>query len=96
MREHLQVAFERSGKLPARLAEARELPDGLDLLWDDFLELHGSRGSTMAGPARISFMDIDAWQRVNRVTLRPWQIEAIRRADTEFMASLPKPKETGQ
>lgn len=94
--DHLASAWERSGKEPRRLVEAQELPAGLELLWDDFLELHSARGSTGFGPARITFVDIDAWQRVNGVTLRPWQIEAIRRADNAYLASLPKSKEAGQ
>lgn len=90
MREHLASAAQRTGKVPARLAAALPLPDGLNQLWLDFLDLHASRANYGFGPARITFQDIDAWQRVNRIELRPWQIEAIRAADNAFLSSVAK------
>lgn len=92
MRQHLIGAWERSGKEPARFANAPELPHYLEPLWRDFREMHSSRGSTGFGPAPISFVVIDAWQRVTGIRLKPWQVEAIRRADNAYFASLPKRK----
>lgn len=86
------VIYERTGKLPKRLAEAPALPDGCEALWLDFADLHASRGSTGFGPARITFMDLHAWQQVNGRVLSGWQLEAIRRADNAYLDSLPKPK----
>lgn len=90
MREHLASAWEKSGKEPARLASAAELPPLLDPLWSDFLQLHRARGSNGFSPSPISFADIDAWQRVTGFKLRPWQLECIRRADEAYLASLRK------
>lgn len=90
MREHLASVARQTGRLPQRLAEARALPEGLEQLWEDFIDLHGCRQNHGFGPSRITFMDIDAWQRVNHVTLPPWQIAAIRAADNAFLASLPR------
>lgn len=92
MREHLANYQKQTGKVHPRMAQAVELPDGCEQLWSDFLDLHASRGSNGFGPSRITFVDIDAWERVNRLKLRPWQIDAIRKADIAFLASLPKPK----
>lgn len=91
MREHLANLERITGKTPQRLLDAVTLPDGLFQLWIDFLELHGSRTGTGFGPSRITFADIDAWQRIRGVSLNGWHIDAIRRADDAFMASLPKP-----
>lgn len=96
MRDHLLSVWKQNGEMPRRLADSPELPAVLDPLWNDFLELHTSRGSNGFGPARIGFVDIDAWQRVGKVTLRPWQIDAIRRADAAYFAAMPKPKGRGQ
>lgn len=87
------MQYERAtGKPHRRLLDARQLPEGCEALWSDFLELHGCRGSTGFGPMRITYLDIDAWQRVNGLQFLPWQIEAIRKADDAYLASLPKPK----
>lgn len=88
MKEHLASYRERNGKDHPMLADAPEFPEGLELLWSDFLELHSSRGSTGTGPARITFADIEAWQRIRGVTLLPWEVDCIRKADDGFMHSL--------
>ena len=41
----------------------------------------------MAGPERISFVDMDAWSRMTGATLEPWQVAAIRGADNAYLAS---------
>lgn|GEM_PF-1180188 len=85
LREHLLTHYRRTGVLPAMLANAPELPEGMEVLWNDFLALHGSRGHTMSGPARITFSDIDAYQRVTGASLQPWEINAIRGADNAYL-----------
>jgi hypothetical protein len=91
---HLQAHSERTGKPHPMLADAPPLPVGCGQLWADFLELHGSRGSTGWGPARITFADLHAWQQVNDVRLSAWEIACIRKADDLWLAEYaPKPKE---
>ena len=95
LREHLTTVWERTGNKPERLAN--DLPDGCSNLWHDFLALHNSRGSAgMGGPLRISWADLDAYQRVRGFRFEPWEIEAIRRADgaymTHFAESRKKPE----
>lgn len=90
-------AVERmTGQTPQRLIDALPVPVGCIQLWADFLDMHGCRGSNGFGPSRITFMDIDAWQRVNGARLTAWELESIRRADNAYLASLPKPKEAGE
>lgn len=96
MLQHLAAVWERTGGEPARLRDAPELPAMLEPLWADFIELHNSRGSTGFGAAPITFADIDAWQRVVGLHLRPWEIAAIRAADNAYFAAMPKPKGSGQ
>lgn len=85
MREHLEAYEQHTGMKHPQLLDAPELPGGLEMLWADFVDLHISRGSTGLGPARITYLDIDAFQRVRNVRLLSWQIDAIQRADTEYM-----------
>lgn len=87
MKSHLE-AFERAtGKKHPLLVDAPTLPKELDYLWSDFMDLSSSRSSNGFGPSRITFADIDAWQRVNGVALQPWEIDLIRAADNEFLSS---------
>lgn len=88
-------AWERStGKTHELLANAPALPGGCEALWAKFLELHGSRGSTGWGAARITFADLDAWQRIRRTQLSAWEIDRIRAADDMWLADFaPKPKD---
>ncbi len=88
MKEHLASYRERNGKDHPMLADAPVFPAGLELLWSQFLDLHVSRGSTGFGPARITFVDIDAWQRVTGSRLEAWEIGAIRKADDAYMRTV--------
>ena len=90
---HLQAVWRMTGKQPAMLADAPAMPEGCETLWRNFLELHDSRGSTGWGAARITFADIDAWQRVRGAALSPFEVESIRRADNLWLGEFaPKPK----
>lgn len=50
-----------------------------------FSELHACRGNNGFGPSRITYADIDAFQRVSGVKLAPWELSAIRKADAAFL-----------
>lgn len=91
-REHLMAAQRRSGRVPERLANAPKLPSGCDVLWRDFMTLRGMAGSNGFGPSRIGFHDIDGYQRVKRIRLQPWEIEAIRQADSAYIELRSKEK----
>ena len=90
---HLQVMEEKTGRVHPMIEDAPPLPVGCGQLWSDFLELHGSRGSTGWGPQRITFADLRAWQEVRRVRLQPWEIDCIRRVDDIWLGEFaPKPE----
>jgi len=92
---HLQTVWDKTGKEPEMLANAPALPIGCASLWADFLELHASRGSTGWGAARITFVDLEAWQRVRGTQLSAWEIDCILKADNLWMNEFaPRPKET--
>lgn len=59
---------------------APPLPPELRHLWQTFLELHRARPAGF-GPSPICFAEIDAWQRLKRWPLEPWEVEAIRKLD---------------
>lgn len=87
LREHLEAFAERNGRPHPMLAEGPALPEGCGELWRMFLTLHARRGSSGFGASRITFADLDAFQRVTGRRLASWEVEAIMRADDEFIAS---------
>lgn len=86
MIDHLLRAEEASGKTPQMLLDAPACPAGCDELWTIFNELHSCRGSSGFGPQRITYTDLDAFQRVSGTKLQPWEIDAIQRADRAFLS----------
>jgi hypothetical protein len=68
------------------LLDAPKCPAACEDLWRIFMELHASRSSNGFGPSRITFSEIDAFQRVTGVRLKAWEVEAIRRVDRAFVA----------
>lgn len=85
MREHLQAHERQTGMPHERLANAPPLPVGCAPLWRGFMEMHNARSWGMGGPLPLSFVEIDAWQRVRRVRLEAWEIAAIKAADAAYL-----------
>ncbi len=83
---HLEAAWRQSGVKPETLAEAPLLPPACEGLWRGFLELHACRCSGGMGPSRITYMDIDAYQRVTGMKFDPWELEAIRQTDAAILS----------
>lgn len=95
--DHLLAIERQTGKRPQILIDAPQLPEGCDELWRIFDELHACRGSTGYGPKRITYVDIDAFQRVNRIRLAGWERAAIRRADDAYLKrEAARPRGEGQ
>jgi hypothetical protein len=74
-----------TGETPQMLLDRPRCPDGCESLWLAFKELHASRCSSGFGPMRITFTEIDAYGRVTGAQFKPWEVEAVRRADRAFM-----------
>jgi hypothetical protein len=97
IREHLELVYERTGELPAELANAPQCPSSASQIWADFLELHTSRQSTGFGPAPITWRDMADWQTMREVKLSQWDIDQIRALDSMWLNEFaPTGKEEGQ
>jgi len=95
LREHYAGLAERTGRSIADIAQMPELPTGCEMLWQDFTALSAARGSNGFGPSRLSWADLDAYQRVKGFRFSPWEVEALTRADLAFMAEMSKRKPKG-
>jgi hypothetical protein len=88
--EHLLSVWERTGVKPARLADAPAMPEGLSPLWHAYCDMRNSCPSNGMGPGRITFAELDAYQRVTGHRLAPWHVDAIRRVDVAYINATAK------
>jgi hypothetical protein len=72
------------------------LPAALGYLWIAFLRLAARRQSYGFGPVRLSWVEIDAFNRLSGTKLKPWEIEIIEALDDCWMAAQRKPGGEGQ
>lgn len=83
--DHLRSVERQTGETPKMLLDGPKCPDECADLWLIFGELHACRGSNGFGPMRISYGDLDAYQRVTGTSLARWELEAIRLADRAYL-----------
>lgn len=80
--------YERTGELPAMLKERPSLPDLCRPAWEAFTSLHKRRGWMAGGtkpvPERLSYLELDAFNRLTKSGLLPWEIRAVEKADDAF------------
>lgn len=69
------------------------VPMGLEDLWSWFQELSETRMFSEVGPQPISFTEIDAWSRLNRISLSPYEVEVIRRLDSAQLVAMIEQRE---
>lgn len=62
-----------------------EVPMAGRRVWSVFLDLSATRGSTGFGPAPITFGEIEAWSRLNREPIRPFELTMLRAMDAAFL-----------
>ena len=84
LREHL-LAHERQTGDRHELLDHEPLPAGCAPLWRDFMELHNARSWGDGGPKPVSFVELDAWQRVRGVRLAAWEIAAVKAGDRAYL-----------
>jgi len=83
-REHLEQVERQTGKTPSPLI-GPEFPMELSYLWSAYLHLHNARSAGFNGPSPISYLEIKAWMEVTENTLKPWEVEALKRLDAAYM-----------
>lgn len=69
---------------PGRV-DGPEIPWAGRRVWSIFLDLNATRGGNGFGPNPIGYTEIEAWARLNREPVRPWEIEIISALDRAFL-----------
>lgn len=65
-------------------------------LWSVFLDLNAARGSNGWGPNPISHSEIEAWSRLHREPVRPWELDILRAMDAAYLEHATQTASKGQ
>ena len=87
LRDHYLSAWEQTGEEPEELRKAPPMPEGVSYLWEYFGKLHRRRGSGVNGPEPLDHSKVLAWASLMRVSLDPWEVDAILGVDDEYLAA---------
>lgn len=87
LRAHLEAASRMLGRLPDELANAPELPAELGHVWRWFCDLHATRMHGQFGAYPIGYAEIGAWASLTGISLRPFEVAALRAVDEAFLIS---------
>lgn len=80
LRDHLQSLYESTGIEPEEFSRA-EIPVETEHIWAWFLSLHAGR----VPGAPLAYTEIEAWTRMTRTSLSPFELRAIKEVDFEFL-----------
>ncbi|TFF27510.1 hypothetical protein E3C22_03370 [Jiella endophytica] len=72
------------------------VPEAGRLLWSWFVDLHQARRYSMAGPDPISYAEIEAYARMNRLPLEPRHVAVLRKMEDAWMARARRQQSDGQ
>lgn len=61
------------------------LPPEMRYLWAAFQSISRTRGGNGFGPNPITFVEIDAWARLMRLRLDPWEVDTLRMLDDAYL-----------
>ena len=64
------------------------IPAGGELLWCWFRDLHATRQVGYSGPMPISFGEIEAYARLNRLPMEPRHVAILRAMDRSFLEAI--------
>ena len=92
LRSHLESVQRQTGITPEQLA-VDELPDCIAHVWLWFCQLSPKRAVGMAaGP--IASLEIEAWARLHRIEMTPFEVTALEALDTVYLQAQAKEQKT--
>jgi hypothetical protein len=79
------------------------LPPALEYIWSSFLRIRARKAAGEHGPEPISWLDFDAFNRLTRLRLTPWELRLLEELDSIYLDIVekkrprkPAPGEQGQ
>ena len=90
----LECVWRQTGKQPADLANAPELPSLVEHLWQWFVDIGNTeRQNNGMGISRITSADIRNWCWATGNRPEKWEIAVIKRLDVLWITSQPEPEQ---
>lgn len=68
--------FKTLGRKPAQLENLPVPPEGMQYLWDYYKEVFTGEP--------ITYLEMEAWVKLTRRHLEPWEVKAIKALDKTF------------
>ena len=81
LKAKLESVWRQTGNKPAELDSIVELPDSMLQVWHWFIELNNARSSNGFGVNPLSYVEIDAYFRLNQITPETWEVSVIKKLD---------------
>lgn len=89
LRAQYESHWRQSGEMPDQLIY-EPCPEELKYLWELYQKIAGGRDGGGFGIAPLTWLNIEAWSRLSRVSLLPFEVEAITQLDVVFRNSQSK------
>jgi hypothetical protein len=70
-----------------------DCPEPLEYVWLWFRALSYRRGSNGWGPNPLGWPEIEAWARMQGVTLTPFEFDCLEALEGAYFRTRPKPKQ---
>jgi hypothetical protein len=77
----LESVWRQTGDKPAELENLVELPQSMYDVWRFFIELNNARGSNGFGVNPLSYVEIDAYFRLQQIVPEVWEVSTIKKLD---------------
>ena len=69
-------------------------PEDGEYIWAWFWELDRTRPTAMVGTEPIYYREIQAWASLSRITLSPWEVDALVRMDHVYRSEWARRRKT--
>lgn len=76
-RKHLEMAAKRGFAPAIKELEGPYVPAYMEYIWGYFITLDRNRGEGMSGAQPITYEQIDAWNRLLDIQVKPYEVEAL-------------------
>lgn len=86
-RQHLEIAWKATGRIPQELADEPDFPTEVMYIWEWFDELNQARQSNGFSLNPLSYAEIMSWNSLGKINISPWEVKALKLLDRAYIES---------